>query len=74
MGILLVLMCYINHLSRYISYFHAGYWLMKRRLEAKPVVLPTPSFFRLSLERKVAFVCQVASWSPMPVLKDEVCG
>jgi hypothetical protein len=51
-------------------------WILayETRLEAKPVVLPSPSFFPQSLGRKLAFVCQVASWIPLLVLKDEVCG
>jgi hypothetical protein len=50
MKILLVLMCYINHLSGYISYSDTGYWLIffqyagnlnETRLAVKDVVSST---------------------------------
>jgi hypothetical protein len=77
---LLVLMRYINHLSRYISYFDTGYWLiffqyagnLKMKHAWKQGMLWLPASFCLpqNLRGKSVF-CLSGSWIPLLFLKDE---
>jgi hypothetical protein len=70
MKILLVLMCYINHLSGYISYFDTGYWLMKH-LGSKVCCDFHPILLSLEFAGKTE-VFLPGTWIPLLVLNEEV--
>jgi hypothetical protein len=80
MKIFLVLMCYINHLSGYISYFDTGYWLifsqyagnlkMKRAWKQRMLCLPPSFCLPYNLRGKPVF-CLPGSWIPLLFLNDE---
>jgi hypothetical protein len=80
MKILLVLMCYINHLSGYISYFDTEYWFiffqyaenlkMKSAWKQRMLWLPPSFCLPYNLREKTVFRLP-GSWIPLLFLNDE---